>query len=81
MEFRCPECEQGKCANCTGWALSELDNEIACECACQRNVRRCRICRCTDDRACLTPTGPCHWIEQDLCSACPRQLQLDGAVP
>jgi len=28
---------------------------------------RCRICGCTDDRAC---EGGCFWIEEDLCSAC-----------
>jgi hypothetical protein len=39
MEFRCPECEQGKHANCTGWALSELDNEIDCECPCRAKRR------------------------------------------
>jgi hypothetical protein len=29
--------------------------------------RTCRICGCTDDRAC---PGGCHWVEKDLCSAC-----------
>lgn len=28
---------------------------------------RCRVCGCTDDKACL---GGCHWVEHDLCSAC-----------
>lgn len=32
--------------------------------------RRCRICGCTDDRACVTDGVPCHWVEDDLCSAC-----------
>lgn len=30
----------------------------------------CRICGCTDLRACVSETGPCHWVEPDLCSAC-----------
>lgn len=33
----------------------------------------CRVCGCTDDdcRQCIAKTGtPCHWIEEDLCSAC-----------
>ena len=33
----------------------------------------CRICGCTDDdcRQCVERTGsPCHWVEDDLCSAC-----------
>ncbi|MDR2020651.1 MAG: hypothetical protein LBQ14_07810 [Treponema sp.] len=36
-------------------------------------VRRCRVCGCTDDdcRQCVEKTGhPCHWVEEDLCSAC-----------
>jgi hypothetical protein len=35
--------------------------------------RRCRICGCTDNDCsqCIEKTGePCHWVEQDLCSAC-----------
>ena len=27
----------------------------------------CRVCGCTDNRACL---GGCWWVEADLCSAC-----------
>ena len=30
----------------------------------------CRVCGCTDRNACLTSTGPCYWVESDLCSAC-----------
>lgn len=29
--------------------------------------RECRQCGCTDDNAC---EGGCHWVEDDLCSAC-----------
>jgi nucleoside 2-deoxyribosyltransferase len=32
--------------------------------------RRCRVCGCTDDRACMTEAGPCSWVQADLCSAC-----------
>jgi hypothetical protein len=35
--------------------------------------RRCRACGCTDDdcHQCIERTGTaCHWIEEDLCSAC-----------
>lgn len=38
-----------------------------------QEVRRCRVCGCTDDdcSGCIERTGnPCHWIEEDLCSAC-----------
>jgi hypothetical protein len=36
-------------------------------------IRTCRVCGCTDlnCRQCIEKTGePCHWVEQDLCSAC-----------
>lgn len=35
--------------------------------------RACRVCGCTDMdcRQCVEKTGePCHWVEEDLCSAC-----------
>lgn len=35
--------------------------------------RKCRVCGCTegDCRQCVEKTGtPCHWVENDLCSAC-----------
>ena len=38
-----------------------------------KDVRRCRVCGCTDEdcRGCIEKTGePCHWVEEDLCSAC-----------
>lgn len=34
------------------------------------NERQCRICGCTEKRACATNSGPCHWVEADLCSGC-----------
>lgn len=37
-----------------------------------RKNARCKLCGCTDDRACMTPNGPCHWVKKDLCSACAR---------
>jgi hypothetical protein len=34
-------------------------------------ARRCRVCGCTQDHACVDPDhGPCWWIEADLCSHC-----------
>jgi hypothetical protein len=36
-------------------------------------IRRCRVCGCTDHdcHQCIEKTGePCHWVEEDLCSAC-----------
>ena len=34
----------------------------------------CRVCGCTDDNACLPPGGPCHWVGNDLCSACSPEV-------
>lgn len=37
------------------------------------DIRRCRVCECTDDdcSGCIQRTGkPCHWVTEDLCSAC-----------
>jgi hypothetical protein len=31
---------------------------------------KCRICGCTQLRACVTEDGPCWWASPDLCSAC-----------
>lgn len=43
----------------------------------EESKRKCRVCGCTNDRACLVEGGPgedilslCHWVEPDLCSAC-----------
>ena len=39
----------------------------------KEKTRKCRICGCTDGdcRQCVEKTGqPCHWVEEDLCSAC-----------
>ena len=35
--------------------------------------RACRVCGCTQNRACCGPETacqPCHWVGPDLCSAC-----------
>lgn len=33
--------------------------------------RQCRVCHCTQDRACVDPEhGACWWVEPDLCSHC-----------
>ncbi len=36
----------------------------------KKQVRKCRVCGCTEEKACQTAGGPCHWVEEDLCSAC-----------
>ena len=30
----------------------------------------CRVCGCSQFNACETESGPCGWVEEDLCSAC-----------
>lgn len=39
--------------------------------------KKCRVCGCTENRACVTVAGPCSWVAEDpphpagpLCSAC-----------
>lgn len=48
-------------------------------------IRHCRVCLCTEDRAC---PGRCWWVAEDLCSICnapPRELVCEavdvGAPP
>jgi len=31
------------------------------------SAKACRVCGCTQERAC---PGGCYWVEDDLCSAC-----------
>lgn len=44
------------------------------------NLRTCKICGCTEDRACVVDVNgrpiPCSWIAEDLdvCSACGLQV-------
>ena len=47
--------------------------------------QECRSCGCTDDdcTGCYLRTGiPCHWVEQDLCSACAQAgaTSQDGQI-
>lgn len=32
-----------------------------------KKIKQCRVCGCTDDKAC---PGGCCWVEDDLCSQC-----------
>ena len=50
------------------------------------NVRRCRVCGCTDEdcRQCVEVLGePCCWVagEPDLCSRCAMELYGDELPP
>jgi len=47
-------------------------------------VQKCRVCGCTDDdcRGCIEETGePCHWVEDDLCSACAAKEKANRKKP
>lgn len=33
-------------------------------------LRACRVCGCTEFDACVINGRACHWVEEDLCSAC-----------
>lgn len=50
----------------------------------KNKVRKCRICGCTDDdcRQCIEKTGePCYWVEDDLCSACKKDVKKKQDIP
>ncbi len=36
----------------------------------------CRVCGCSQYEPCETESGPCHWVEEDLCSACANADRL-----
>lgn len=38
----------------------------------EKEITRCRICGCTNYRACL---GGCYWVEPDLCSQCEKEIK------
>ncbi|MBQ6274451.1 MAG: hypothetical protein IJK63_09535 [Oscillospiraceae bacterium] len=42
--------------------------------------RRCRVCGCTDDNACMPHS--CYWVEDDLCSECAgKERAAEGVGP
>ena len=63
-----------------GWSVAFLDGEIKLYLsnlkprmeipAAPTSVPTCRVCGCTDDKPCHAEDGPCHWVEDDLCSVC-----------
>lgn len=44
-------------------------------------LRTCRSCGCSESNACVTEGTPCHWIEEDLCSACMGALPISDSGP
>lgn len=46
--------------------------------------RSCRVCGCTEEncKRCIEETElPCHWIEEDLCSACRKKVNKFSPKP
>lgn len=45
--------------------------------------RTCKICGCTDSRACVDEDGPCHWPAPgvDVCSSCANKLNSISDEP
>ena len=46
---------------------------VIAQCIIGPQERYCRVCGCTENdcEGCVHRTGnPCHWVEDDLCSAC-----------
>lgn len=39
-------------------------------------MNQCKVCGCTEDRACQTEGLPCSWLDErpDLCTACVQQV-------
>lgn len=76
LALKHPEFAHGPTANHIAGIALELQNRLP---ATLRRLSqkgwpegRCRVCGCTDERACEDPHtgGPCSWVEPNLCSAC-----------
>jgi hypothetical protein len=57
------------CSNAMADAVAALEEEADCDFQ-DQDEDKCRVCGCTESRACVTEGVPCHWAEPDLCSAC-----------
>lgn len=40
---------------------------------------KCRVCGCDHYHPCITEDGPCYWVEDDLCSACSKNMEKFNA--
>lgn len=50
----------------------------------QQEIRKCRVCGCTDDdcSGCIERTGErCYWVSENLCSACVEITGNEGWPP
>ena len=53
-----------------GWIEKKFEQGAHFLCAACKDEKVCRVCGCSDFDPCETGEGPCHWVEEDLCSAC-----------
>jgi hypothetical protein len=70
-----PEDEQDNLPASEPEVEEETDEEAS-----SPKIQTCRVCGCTDDDCsqCIEKTGaPCHWVEDDLCSACAPIPELE----
>lgn len=50
-----------------GWTDRKFENGSHLVCDNCKDVQMCRICGCTEEHGC---EEGCHWVADDLCSAC-----------
>jgi hypothetical protein len=43
-------------------------------------MKTCRVCGCTETKACMTNSGPCHLVAEDLCNACTIAVKSDPDI-
>jgi hypothetical protein len=53
-----------------GWTERKFEKGSCVVCPECEGKPVCKICGCTDTHACDDHGEPCHWVEEDLCSAC-----------
>ena len=65
--------------NCSPLELREVDMLIQTNTYMRRmDSKSCVVCGCTDYdcKQCIEKTGkPCHWVTDDLCSACAANVK------
>jgi len=43
--------------------------------------RFCHSCLCTEGAPCITPDGPCSWVDEYHCSACVVEIKVADGLP
>jgi hypothetical protein len=71
--------ELNEAAHCTPRDMFEAGFEACADAI--REAAACRVCGCSDldCSGCVERTGkPCHWVEDNLCSACAEESPRNG---